>query len=80
MYLDNFYTRATPIDIPKNKKIDKLHLNTFSGEVIVSPSSVSYELITGYVRNTPPPTKRYKKGDKILFHKDNIMSVLTKSK
>lgn len=80
MYLDSFHTRTTPIDIPKNKKIEKVHLKTMSGEVVVSPASISQEILTGYVRNTPPPSKLYKKGDKVLFHKDNIINILAHSK
>ena len=82
-YLDSWFTTSKPVEIPRPKEIDldnmiKFELKTNSGDIIVLPSTYNTDLISGYVQNTPPLTKIYKKGDKVLFHKANIMNIHVK--
>ena len=86
IYLDqwktNIYNRSNPIDIPSNKRVEKIQLQSNSGDIIVIPNSFikeNKELIVGIVDNTPPKTKHYKKGDKVMFHKDNVINMLCSS-
>lgn len=75
MYLDCWYTKSKPIDIPLNTRRVRVRLQTHSGDVIVKPCSKSCDIYTGFVDMTPPETKKYTKGDKVIFHKDNIVSL-----
>ena len=70
-----------PIDIPVNKRSIQVNekivfeLKTGSGDILVVPCSVHNDLITGFVTNTPPQSKHYKKGDKVMFHKHNVINM-----
>lgn len=82
MYLDCWVSKTDPIAIPRMKKDDKntikectFELNTGSGDVYVTPCSMNSDLITGHVKCTPPKNKLYKKGDKVMFHKDNVINI-----
>jgi type IV secretory pathway VirB9-like protein len=76
MYLDKWYMNPSkPIDIPVKKKMN-VKLMTRSGDIDVNISSYNEDLISGYVNKTPPSTKIYKKGDKVMFHKDNIIDYI----
>jgi hypothetical protein len=75
-YLDSWRSASVPIDIPI-KQIKKVELKTGSGTIVVKPCSYNCELITGYVDTTPPENKEYKKGDKVMFHRDNIIKCIS---
>jgi hypothetical protein len=75
-YLDSWRSAAVPIDIPLGQ-IKKVELKTGSGSIVVKPSSFNCELITGYIDKTPPANKQYKKGDKVMFHRDNIIKCIS---
>lgn len=75
-YLDSWKTASVPIDIPI-RQIKKVELKTGSGSIVVKPSSYNGDLITGYVEKTPPATKQYIKGDKVMFHRDNIIKCIS---
>lgn len=84
IYLDCWLSTTQPIEIPKikNDKIkvenhDKMvfELKTGSGDILVVPCSFNRDLITGFVDNTPPKNKEYKKGDKVIFHKHNVINI-----
>lgn len=74
IYIDSWASSTKPIDIPKGKKVNRVSLRTESAEnVIVMPISFNEDLCTGVVENTPPLFKHYKKGDRVMFHRDNII-------
>lgn len=75
-YLDSWKTASVPIDIPI-RQLKKVELKTGSGSIVVKPSSYNGDLITGYVEKTPPATKQYIKGDKVMFHRDNIIKCIS---
>lgn len=84
MFIDQWQTRSKPIEIPvakyKTKYPTYMQLRTDSGDIVVTMSSVSFDLFTGYVVSTPPNTKNYKKGDKVIFHRHNILNLFDSPK
>ena len=82
IYLDEWKSRSKPIDIPIKKQIDKVQLQSNSGNLIVilnSSAKENSELMVGIVDSTPPKSKQYKKGDKVLFHIDHMINILSSS-
>jgi uncharacterized protein YegJ (DUF2314 family) len=74
IYIDSWASSTKPIDIPKGKKLNRVSLRTASAEnIVVLPVSYNEELCTGVVENTPPVCKPYKKGDRVMFHRENII-------
>jgi uncharacterized protein YegJ (DUF2314 family) len=74
IYIDQWRSSTKPIDIPKGKNVHRVSLRTASDEnVVVLPVSFNGDLGTGVVENTPPMVKHYKKGDRVLFHRENII-------
>lgn len=78
IYLDCWLSKTEPIEIPNTQKKTlecTFELLTGSGHIYVTPCSIHYDLIIGHVKYTPPKNKEYKKGDKVMFHKDNVINI-----
>jgi|UniRef100_A0A6C0BFY8 hypothetical protein len=77
MYIDLWEQTNQPINIPVNKKCKMIIKTKSVDNLEILASSYSADLITGYIQNTPPSFKHYKKGDKVIFHKEHIQDVYT---
>ena len=72
MFLDKWQTASKPINIPVVKKT-RVVVSTPNHNYVVIVDSVSEDLVNGTVLTTPSPDKHFCKGDKIMFHRDNII-------
>ena len=77
IYLDQFKCNSLPINIPKDGKNEyKIRVSTISmKEIFLVTNDISDNLIIGCIVNTPPESKKYAKGDKILIHSDHIHEI-----
>lgn len=72
MYLDRWVTASKPINVPIPAKT-KVLIGTPDNDYKVLVKSLSADIVSAEVLDTPPKSKHFRKGDCVLFHKDNIL-------
>ena len=71
IYIDEWKQSTSPIRIPK--KEENVIIGTYKNTYSILVSNVSKDIVQGKVISSPPKDKHFKKGDKVIFHLQNIL-------